>query len=74
MTEDERAEVEHELKVMHESENALLAVEVVGPYAAVRRAETLGRLRKEIERVEGLLSRDGQYNDCPTCDGNGVIA
>jgi hypothetical protein len=88
LTADERAEVEHELEVMRLAEGALLAVEPVSPEASIRRMETLGRLRLEIDRVAGLLSRPGasvtcptchgtgggQYNDCPTCDGNGVIA
>jgi pyridoxine 5'-phosphate synthase PdxJ len=56
LTEDERHEIEHELRIMREAENALLNVEVVSPEASIRRMETLGRLRGEIARVEALLA------------------
>jgi hypothetical protein len=59
LTEAERAEVEHELTIMRQADEALLAVESVSPAAAIRRMETLGRLRGELARVEGLLSSDG---------------
>jgi hypothetical protein len=59
LTEHERAEVEHDLRILRIAEQGLLAVDPVSPEASIRRAETLGRLRGEIARVEALLSSVG---------------
>jgi hypothetical protein len=59
LTEDERAEVEHELRIMREAETALLHVEPVSIESSIRRVETLERLRGEIARVEALLAPSG---------------
>jgi hypothetical protein len=55
LTEDERAEVLHDLQMLRETEAALLEVEPVSEAAAARRAETLARVRSELDRVARLL-------------------
>jgi hypothetical protein len=56
LTEDECADVLRELAKLYESERALCAAESVSFEAALRRDETLIRVRSEIRRLERLLS------------------